>query len=82
MRKLIMSNLAEKFLEEALMLPAEERVELVDKLLQSINIPTQSAVDRLWKEEVEKRVNEYDNKKIEALNGENVIREIRNKFKK
>jgi putative addiction module component (TIGR02574 family) len=77
-----MSNLAEKFIEEALMLPLEERAELVDKLLQSLNVPTQSDVDRLWMDEVEKRINEYDSKKVESLNGENVIREIRSKFKK
>jgi len=77
-----MSNLAEKFIEEALMLPLEERAELVDKLLQSLNVPTQSDVDRLWMDEVEKRINEYDSKKVESLNGENVIREIRSKLKK
>lgn len=77
-----MSNLAEKFIEEALMLPLEVRAELVDKLLQSLNVPTQSDVDRLWMDEVEKRINEYDSKKVESLNGENVIREIRSKLKK
>ncbi|MDZ7625033.1 MAG: addiction module protein [Ignavibacteriaceae bacterium] len=77
-----MSNLAEKFIEEALMLPLEDRAELVDKLLQSLNVPTQSDVDRLWMDEVEKRINEYDSKKVESLNGENVIREIRSKLKK
>jgi putative addiction module component (TIGR02574 family) len=77
-----MSNLAEKFMEEALMLPLEERAELVDKLLQSLNVPTQSEVDRLWMEEVEKRVSDYESKRVDALNGENVIKEIRNQFKK
>jgi putative addiction module component (TIGR02574 family) len=77
-----MSNLAEKFMKEALMLPLEERAELVDKLLQSLNVPTQSGVDRLWMEEVEKRVSDYESKRVDALNGENVIREIRNQFKK
>lgn len=77
-----MSNLAEKFIEEALMLPLEERAELVDKLLQSLNVPTQSEVDRLWMEEVEKRVSDYDSKKVEVMNGESTINEIRSRFKK
>jgi putative addiction module component (TIGR02574 family) len=76
----MMNNLAEKLIEEALMLPLKERAELADKLLQSLNIPTQSEVDQMWKEEAEKRVAEYDEKIIESLNGENVIREIRKRF--
>jgi putative addiction module component (TIGR02574 family) len=75
-----MNNLAEKLIEEALMLPLKERAELADKLLQSLNIPTQSEVDQMWKEEAEKRVAEYDEKIIESLNGENVIKEIRKRF--
>jgi len=77
-----MSNLTVKFIEEALMLPIEERAELVDKLLQSLNVPTQSDVDRMWMEEVEKRIQDYDDKKVKSLNGENVIKEIRNKYHK
>jgi len=75
-----MSNLAERLIEEALMLPLEDRAELADKLLQSLNIPTQSDIDRMWMEEAEKRVSEYDEKKIESLNGENVIKEVRKRF--
>jgi hypothetical protein len=77
-----MSDLAKKFIEEALMLPLEDRAEVVNSLLQSLNIPTQSDVDRLWMEEAEKRIQENDDRKVESLNGENVIREIREKFKK
>lgn len=77
-----MSDLAEKFIKEALMLPLEERAELVDKLLQSLNVPTQTDVNRLWMEEVEQRIQDYDSKKVESLDGENVIKEIRNKFTK
>ena len=77
-----MSDLAEKFITEALMLPMSERAELVDKLLQSLNVPTQSEVDRLWMVEVEKRIQDYDSEKVKALTGENVIREVRNRLKK
>jgi len=77
-----MSDLAEKFIADALMLPVEERAELVDKLLQSLNVSTQSDIDHMWAQEVEKRINEYDSKKVESLNGEDVIKEIRNKYHK
>jgi len=76
-----MSELARKFVEEALLLPIEDRAELVEQLLQSLNIPTQKEIDQLWAEEAEKRVKEYEEGKIEALNGEKVIREIRDRYK-
>jgi len=77
-----MSDLARKFMEEALLLPREDRAELVDQLLQSLNTPTQKEIDRLWAEESERRVRDYENGKVESLNGEMVIKEIRDKYKK
>jgi len=76
-----MSELARKFVEEALLLPREDRAELVEQLLQSLNVPTQKEVDRLWTEEAEKRVKEYEEGKIKSLDGTNVIMEIRERFK-
>ncbi len=75
-----MSDLARKFMKEALLLPLEDRAELVEQLLQSLNIPTQEEIDRLWIEEAEKRVREYEEGKIKSLDGEQVLREIRNKY--
>ena len=75
-----MSDLARKFMEEALLLPREDRAELVEQLLQSLNIPSQEEIDRLWIEEAEKRVREYEEGKIKSLDGEQVLREIRNKY--
>ena len=77
-----MSDLAKKFFEEALLLPLGDRAELVEHLLQSLNTPTQKEIDLLWAEESEKRIAEYEEGKIESLNGENVIREIRERFKR
>lgn len=77
-----MSDLAKKFMEEALLLPREDRAELVEQLLQSLNTPTQKEIDRLWAEEAEKRVREYEEGKVESLNGDMVIKEIRDKYKK
>ena len=76
-----MSELAKKFADEASLLPREDRVELVEKLLQSLNTPSLAEIDKLWAEEVEKRINEYENGSIEALNGKQVFQEIRKRFK-
>jgi putative addiction module component (TIGR02574 family) len=77
-----MSDLAKKFLEEALLLPFGDRAELVEHLLQSLNTPTQKEIDHLWAEESENRIKEYEEGKTESLNGEFVIREIRERFKR
>lgn len=77
-----MSDLAKKFLEEALLLPLGDRAELVEHLLQSLNTPTQKEIDLLWAEESEKRIKEDEEGKTESLNGELVIREIRERFKR
>ena len=76
-----MTNLARKFANEALLLPREDRAELVDKLLGSLNVPTQKEIDRLWAEEAEKRVREYEEGKIKAIDGEQVFREIRDRIR-
>ena len=75
-----MTDLAKKFANEALLLPREDRAELVDRLLESLNVPTQTEVHRLWSEEAEKRVKEYEDKKIQAMDGEQVFKKIRDQL--
>lgn len=76
-----MTILTSELADKALFLPREERAKLVEKLLLSLNVPTQKEVDQLWIEEAEKRVNEYDEGKIEAIDGEQVFHDIRNQLK-
>jgi len=42
-----MSVVAKKVFDEALSLPTEARVSLVEKLLTGLNLPTQPEIDRL-----------------------------------
>lgn len=77
-----MSDLSKKFLEEALLLPVFDRAELVEYLLQSLNSPTQKEIDDIWASEAERRIVEYDQGKIESFDGELVIKEIRERFKR
>lgn len=76
-----MSELAKKFAEEVSLLPREDRVELIEKLLLSLNTPSLKDIDKLWAEEAEKRIDEYNEGKVEALDGKQVFREIRERFK-
>jgi len=68
-------------MERAEMLPIDLKLELVDRLLESIG-PTQAEIDELWKIEVERRVEEVRSGKVKTIPGEQVFEEIRNRFGK
>ncbi len=55
-----MTALTEKLVDQVLLLPREERAALVERLLQSLNVPTQADIDRLWAVEAERRVGEIE----------------------
>ena len=76
-----MSIVAKKVLDEALQLPADARVNLVEQLLTSLNLPTQPEIDRLWAEEAEKRITQIDKGEIKLIPGENVFSKIRKKYR-
>ena len=75
-----MTDLAQKFADEALLLPLEDRAELVERLLESLNVPTQKQIDRLWAKEAERRLTEYEEGKVQAIDGEQVFTEIRKRL--
>jgi len=75
-----MSDLAKKFADEAALLPREDRIGLIEKLLQSLNTPGLADIDKLWAEEAENRISEYDEGKVESFDGWQVFKEIRERF--
>ncbi len=74
-----MSELTKKFADEALLLPREARAELADKLIQSLNAPASGDIDKLWAEEAEQRIYEYDTGEAQSLDGIRVLRELRDR---
>ena len=82
MEDISMSIVAKKIFDEALLLPADARVSLVEKLLTSLNLPTQPEVDRLWAEEAERRIAQIDKGKAKLLPGEKVFSDIRKKYRR
>ncbi len=77
-----MEQITEKIYEQALDLPIEDRLILIDKLLMSTNLPTQEDIDQAWSKEVERRSQELDNGKSKLIPGKEVFRKIRNRFAK
>ena len=48
-----MATINDRVIEEALSLPADVRLSLVEKLLTSLNLPIDEEIDRLWAEELD-----------------------------
>jgi len=76
-----MPSVAKKVFDEALSLPAEARMTLVEKLLTSLNLPTQPEIDRLWAEEAEQRIAQIDKREIKLVPGKKVFSSIRKKYR-
>ncbi len=69
-------------MDDALSLPVEARVRLVDKLLQSLNLPTQEEVEEAWAKEVERRIAEDERGEVKMVPGDEVIAELRRKYRR
>jgi putative addiction module component (TIGR02574 family) len=72
-----MSELAEKLIQQALDLPADERAEVAERLLSSLE--PLSAIDHLWAQEAEDRIDAYERGEIEAIPAEDVFNAIKNR---
>ena len=77
-----MNALAEKLAEEALTLPDDDLAALIEVLLRSMNPPARTEIDRLWAEEAERRVREIEDGTVTPLDGEAVLREVRQRLRR
>jgi putative addiction module component (TIGR02574 family) len=77
-----MVKLAETIYEQALDLPIDDRLILIDKLLRSTNLPTQNDIDQAWSKEVERRCQGLDSGKDRLIPGEEVFDKIKKRFSK
>ena len=77
-----MAVVADKVFSEALSLPSDARMSLVEKLLASLNLPTDVEIDRLWAEEAERRVSQIDRGDAKLISGDEVFAKIRRKYQR
>ena len=77
-----MTGVGNKVFEEALSLPSDERVSLVEKLLTSLNLPIQEEIDQLWAEEAKRRVSQMERGEVKLIPGNEVFAKIRRKYKR
>jgi putative addiction module component (TIGR02574 family) len=71
-----------RVIEEALSLPTDIRLSLIEKLLMSLNRPVDEENDLLWADEVERRISQVEEGKVKLVSGEEVFAKIRGKHRK
>lgn len=69
----------EELLRAALALPPSTRAMLADHLLESLNGANQKQIDAAWAKEVERRIREIDEGKVETIDGELVMQKLRSR---
>lgn len=65
---------------EALRLPVKDRALLADALLESLDDESARAVESAWADEAESRLAAFRRGEIEAVDGAELLRELRNQI--
>lgn len=60
-------------------LPVDQRIEIVDYILEALNRPNPE-IEKAWAKEARRRLDEYEAGKVEAIPGEQVMEELREKY--
>ena len=63
--------------EAALSLPPDERAALAEKLLSSLDEPSEAELERAWLSEASRRARELDRGDVQAISEEEVRRKAR-----
>ena len=74
-----MTERTSQLLREALALPADERAELVDRVLDSLDSEARRAVDDAWAAEAEDRIDAYDRGDLASSPASDVFARLRNR---
>lgn len=76
-----MSVRGTQVLKEALSLPPAERAEIAERLMSSLDPPSQETIDALWGKEAEERLDAFDRGEIRAFPAKQVFAQVGNKSK-
>ena len=68
-----MSGDGSRLLEEALALPINERADLVERLLSSLD-PSEQKIEKLWAAEVEERIDAFERGELRTTSAEEFFR--------
>lgn len=71
-----MSSKGTQVLKEALSLPPAERADIAERLLSSLDRPSQEGIDALWGKEAEERLDALDRGEIQAVPAKQVFEQV------
>lgn len=74
-----MTNKSQVVLEEALKLTANERAEVVERLIASLDEAPDTDVEQAWQEEIQKRLEQIERGEVELIDSDTVMAELRKK---
>jgi putative addiction module component (TIGR02574 family) len=77
-----MAAVKDRVTEEALSLPADARLSLIEELIASLNLPTSEEIELAWAEEAERRVAEIEAGEASLQPGEEVFARLRAKYRR
>ncbi|MEL6903063.1 MAG: addiction module protein [Cyanobacteria bacterium J06606_4] len=67
----------EQLTEEILSLPNESRALLADRLVESLEFGTDSAIQAVWTTEAKRRRDEVRNGSVQPISGEDALAQVR-----
>lgn len=75
-----MTSVSKKIEQEALSLPVHDRIELIDRLIESLNLPIDPEIDRLWAEEGGRKFSYLETGYVVPTPGSRVFSNIKSAF--
>jgi putative addiction module component (TIGR02574 family) len=74
-----MTDKTSQILREAMLLSPDERAELADRLLDTLQSSAQRRIDEEWAAESEDRIDAYERGEISAIPADEVFKQLRNR---
>lgn len=68
--------MSDEIIKKALSLPSVKKLELIDKLIKSLDIPDKE-IESLWAKEAEERIDAYEKGEIRMVSLEQVLEKYR-----
>lgn len=72
-----MSLTLDQITDAAMKLPADSKIVLAEKLVESLATEEPSEIERLWSAEAVRRRDEVRSRRVKAIAGEEVLEEVR-----
>ena len=75
-----MDTQAQQILQTALALPHDDRVEIAESLLLSLDDETAEEIEAAWSEEIKRRIDSIDKGEARMIPADDVMREMRERL--